>query len=153
MPPGERIFIDGDACEVRQLGLRAAMLWCDRDNTELLVPNQVFLTTTTTAFTCSGGFRQCEVEISASCKHAPPEVLRLLVEATSELKDVLAEPDPSGLVVKCGESAVLYVVRFWIANPMADTHISSDVRLAIWEALQSHAIEIPLPQRVLHRAE
>lgn len=151
--PGERIFIDGDACEVRQLGLRAAMLWRDRDNTELLVPNQVFLTTTTTAFTCSGGFRQCEVEISASYKHAPLDVLRLLVEATSAVKDVLAEPGPSGLVVKYGESAVLYAVRFWIANPMADTHISSDVRLAIWEAFQRHSIEIPLPQLVLHRAE
>ena len=71
---GERIFVDGDAREVRQLGLRAAMLWLwrDRDNTELLVPIQVFLTTTTTAFTCSGGLRQCEVEISASYKHAPP---------------------------------------------------------------------------------
>lgn len=150
--PGERIFIDGDACEVQQLGLRAAMLWRDRDNTELLVPNQILLTTTTTAFTCQGGIRQCEVEISASYKHEPREILRLLVASASEVRDVLADPAPSGLVVHYGESAIFYAVRYWIANPMGDTKVSSEVRLAIWESFKRHAIEIPRPQLVIHKA-
>ena len=43
--PGEVLIIDGEACEVRRLGLRAAVLWRRSDNAELLIPNQTFFTT------------------------------------------------------------------------------------------------------------
>jgi potassium efflux system protein len=42
--PGEILMLDGDPCEVRRLGLRATLLWRDRDNAELLIPNQTFFT-------------------------------------------------------------------------------------------------------------
>jgi len=32
--PGEVLLLDGDPCEVRRLGLRATLLWRDRDNAE-----------------------------------------------------------------------------------------------------------------------
>ena len=46
--PGEILMFEGDPVEVRRLGLRAATLWRDRDNVELVVPNQTFITDTTT---------------------------------------------------------------------------------------------------------
>ena len=56
--PGDILFIDGDPCEVRELGLRAAVLWRQRDNAELVVPNQEFFTTTTTTYTGSDHLRR-----------------------------------------------------------------------------------------------
>ncbi len=35
--PGEVLMMDGDPCEVRSLGLRATVLWRDRDNAELVI--------------------------------------------------------------------------------------------------------------------
>ena len=150
--PGEVLFIENDACEVRRLGLRAALLWRDRDNTELLIPNQIFLTTTTTTFTGSDGMRRCQVEVAVAYKHQPIDVMALIVEATSSVPKVLRQPSPIALVLNYGDSAVQYAVRFWITNPMNGTTISSDVRLAIWQTFQSHQIEIPYPQLVLHRS-
>lgn len=46
--PGEVLMLDGDPWEVRSLGLRATLLWRDRDNAELLIPNQTFFTTAAT---------------------------------------------------------------------------------------------------------
>lgn len=149
--PGEVLFLDDEACEVRKLGLRAALLWRERDNTELLVPNQVFLATTTTTFTGSDGMRRCEVRVSAAYKHQPVDVMALLVQASSEVPDVLAHPAPAALVLDYGDSAIQYAIRFWIADPMRGTAMSSEVRLAIWRFFQAHGIEIPYPQLVLHR--
>ena len=47
--PGEILMVDGDPCEVRKLGLRATLLWRDRDNAELLIPNQMFFTAQATS--------------------------------------------------------------------------------------------------------
>lgn len=150
--PGEVLFIDDDPCEVRRLGLRAALLWRERDNTELLIPNQIFLTTTTTTFTGSDGMRRCQVVVTAAYRHTPAHVMSLIVQATGDVSQVLQQPAPVALVLDYGESAVHYAVRFWIAHPMQGTTISSTVRLAIWQAFHDNAIEIPYPQLVLHQS-
>lgn len=149
--PGEVLYIEDDACEVRKLGLRAALLWRERDNTELLIPNQIFLTTTTTTFTCSDGMRRCQVEVSAAYKHTPISVMPLLVQAAADVEKVLPDPVPVALIVNYGDSAIQYAVRFWIADPMKGTAISSEVRLSIWHYFQMNYIEIPYPQLVLHQ--
>lgn len=63
------------------------------------------------------------------------------------------QPAPKGLLITYGDSSIDDALRFWIANPMDDPAISSEVRRAIWHAFQDHEIEIPFPQRVLHNAD
>ena len=149
--PGEVLYIDNDACEVRKLGLRAAILWRDRDNTELLIPNQIFLKTTTTTFTCSDGMRRCQVVVSAAYKNEPMSVMPLLVQAASDVEKVLVDPAPVALILDYGDSAIKYALRFWIADPMEGTSISSHVRLAVWRHFKINNVEIPYPQLVLHQ--
>ena len=148
--PGEVLFIDNDACEVRKLGLRAALLWRERDNAELLIPNQIFLTTTATTFTGSDGMRRCQVDVSAGYEHPPLHVMPLLVQAAEDVAEVLAEPAPVPLILDYGDSSIKYALRFWIAAPMKGTRISSNVRLSIWRHLKQNGIELPLPRLVLH---
>jgi potassium efflux system protein len=148
--PGEVLFVDNDACEVRKLGLRAALLWRERDNAELLIPNQIFLTTTATTFTGSDGMRRCQVDVSVGYEHPPMHVMPLLVRAAEDVAEVLAEPAPAALLLDYGDSAIKYALRFWIASPMKGTRISSNVRLSIWHHLQTNGIELPLPQLMLH---
>lgn len=148
--PGEVLYIESDPCEVRRLGLRASLLWRERDNTELLIPNQIFLTTTTTTFTGSDGMRRCQVDIGVGYEHPPFMVMPLLVKAAEDVAEVLVEPEPIALVLDYGDYSIKYAVRFWIANPMKGTRISSAVRLSIWRHFQHNKIELPLPQLVLH---
>lgn len=148
--PGDVLFLDGDPCEVRSLGLRAAVLWRDRDNAELVIPNQTFFTNTTITYTGTDRLRRSEVELGVAYRHDPTEVIRLLVEIAQSTEGVLADPMPKVYVVSHDDSSIRYSLRFWIANPMNNLSISSAVRQVIWTSFQQQGIEIPYPQMVIH---
>ncbi len=146
--PGEVLMVDGDPCEVRRLGLRATLLWRDRDNAELLIPNQNFFTDQATTYTASDRMRRSEIRIHAALHHDPRIVLALLEHTALEVPRVLNQPPPRALQVAYDDYAITYSLRYWIANPMNNIGIISEVNQAIWIAFQREGIEIPLPQRV-----
>ncbi|MCT0218719.1 mechanosensitive ion channel [Synechococcus sp. CS-1329] len=147
--PGEILFIDGDPCEVRSLGLRAAVLWRDRDNAELVIPNQDFFTTTTTTYTGSDRLRRSQVEVSAAYRHDPDVVIRLLESVARSSARVMLQPPPTALLLSYGDSGINYALRFWIEDPMNNAGIKSEVSRAIWHRFSAEGIEIPFPQRVV----
>lgn len=149
--PGEVLMIDGDPCEVRRLGLRATLLWRDRDNAELLIPNQTFFTTATTTYTGSDRTRRSQVSVSAAYRHNPATVIALLEATALTVPRVLQRPAPKALLLRYGDSAIEYALRFWIANPMDNVSICSEVNQAIWLAFAREEIEIPFPQQVQHQ--
>ena len=146
--PGEVLMIDNDPCEVRKLGLRATVLWRDRDNAELLIPNQMFFTDQATSYTASDRLRRSEIRIGAAYRHDPRQVLQLLEATARQVPRVLNHPAPRALQVRFGDSAIEYSLRYWIADPMSNIGILSEVNQAIWTAFQLEGIEIPFPQQV-----
>ena len=146
--PGEVLMLDGDPCEVRRLGLRATLLWRNRDNAELLIPNQTFFTTAATTYTASDRMRRSQVSVGAAYHHNPAEVIALLEATALEVARVLPQPAPKALLLNYGDSAINYCLRFWIANPMDNVGICSEVNQAIWQAFRHEGIEIPFPQQV-----
>lgn len=148
--PGEVLMIDGDPCEVRRLGLRATLLWRDRDNAELLIPNQTFFTDTATTYTATDRLRRSQVSVGAAYRHDPAQVIALLEATALKVPRVLRQPPPKGLLLSYGDSAINYSLRFWIANPMDNVGICSEVNQAIWTAFAEAGIEIPYPQQVQH---
>jgi small-conductance mechanosensitive channel len=141
-------MLDGDPCEVRSLGLRATLLWRDRDNAELLIPNQTFFTQAATSYTASDRMRRSQVSIGAAYHHNPVEVIALLEATALEVARVLPEPAPKALLLNYGDSAINYCLRFWISNPMENVGICSEVNQAIWQAFRDNSIEMPFPQHV-----
>jgi len=146
--PGEVLMIDGDPCEVRRLMLRATLLWRDRDNAELLIPNQVFFTDQATSYTATDRMRRSQVSVGAAYHHDPARVIALLEATALEVPRVLRQPAPKALMLNYGDSAINYALRFWIANPMDNVGICSEVNQAIWHAFAREGIEIPFPQQV-----
>lgn len=146
--PGEVLMLDGDPCEVRKLGLRATLLWRDRDNAELLIPNQTFFTEAATSYTASDRMRRSQVNVGAAYHHDPTDVIALLQATALEVPRVLSHPAPKALLVSYGDSAINYALRFWIANPLDNGGICSEVNQAIWHAFKRNNIEIPFPQQV-----
>lgn len=148
--PGDILLYEGDPCEVRRLSLRAATLWRDTDNTELVIPNQIFFTSATTTFTGTDHLRRSSVNVGTAYRHDPEMVIPLLEEIAGANPRVLAQPAPKAFLVDYGDSAILYSLRYYIADPMTNLGIASEVRRAIWQEFLARGIEIPYPQRVVH---
>ena len=146
--PGEILMVDGDPCEVRKLGLRATLLWRDRDNAELLIPNQMFFTAQATSYTATDRMRRSEIRVGAAYRHDPQLVLKLLEQTALNVPRVLNHPAPRALQVHYGDSAIEYSLRYWISDPMSNIGIVSEVNQAIWAAFKREGIEIPFPQQV-----
>jgi small-conductance mechanosensitive channel len=151
--PGEILIVDGDACEVKNLGLRASTLLRTSDNAELVVPNQTFFTNTTTTFTGETKALRCgTVAVGADYKHEPDEVIALLVATAKANPRVLSVPPPKAFVANFGESAIDYELEFSMADPLTKGSIAKELRRAIWYAFRDNGIEMPYPQQVLHWA-
>ena len=72
----------------------------------------------------------------------------LAAEAASRTNRVLVSPRPVCHVTGFGDSAVDMLLRFWIDDPTNGvTNIKGEVLLALWDSLNEHGIEIPMPQR------
>jgi small-conductance mechanosensitive channel len=138
--PGEVLMIDGDACEVRHLGLRATVLWRDRDNAELLIPNQSFFTQQATSYTSTDRLRRSELLVDAPCDQDPARVIALLEATALEVEEVLRQPEPQALMLSRDDNAHHYALRYWIARPLENGRIASRVHQAIWHAFDREAL-------------
>lgn len=151
--PGDILVYEGDPCEVRSLGLRAATLWRDSDNAELLVPNQNFFTATTITYSGSDSLRRSNVIFSAHYRHEPELVVQLILESVAKVPRALKTPPPIARICSYAESSIDYMVLYWIDAPMNNGSIAGEVRQAVWHTFHEQGIEFPYPQRVVHPAQ
>jgi potassium efflux system protein len=146
--PGEVLMHEGEACEVRRLGLRAATLWRSSDNAELVVPNQTFFTNTTTTYTRSDRMRRCRFEIQAQAHCQPREILALLESIAAENPLVLNNPAPRARLIEFGIETNRYGLSFSIADPLTAGKVTADVLLAVWHSFERRGI-LTLPASVM----
>src|SRR5205085_11777791 len=78
------------------------------------------------------------------------EARRLILEAISEVDDVLKEPPPSVLAVSFGDSSVMLKARWWTKSRRADFLRGRDrVIPAIRRKLGENGIDLPYPTQQL----
>ena len=140
--PGEVLIIDGEACEVRRLGLRAAVLWRRSDNAELLIPNQTFFTSTTATFTGSDRMRRGLLMATVTSTIDPAEVLARLEEVATAQKGVLVQPAAKATIEQFGATTTSYRLTYWMADPLSIREVSSELKLAIWSHFNPEDISL-----------
>ena len=151
--PGEILMIKGEPCRVNKLGLRATLLSRERDDAELLIPNQTFFTQDAESFTAGENFRRDEVVVGAAYHHEPQQVMTLLEQVACQHPRVLQHPAPKAFAIDFAESSINYKLKYSVRNPLEARSVSSDLRQEIWTAFNSHGIGIPFPQRQVYPME
>ena len=74
-----------------------------------------------------------------------------MVAAAQKTNRVLVEPRPRCQLKNFGDNAIEMEMRFWISDPQNGiANVSSEVRMAIWDAFKANGIVIPFPQREVH---
>lgn len=149
--PGDVIEIDGTFGWVTSMQSRYVALRT-RDGTELLVPNDRFI---------SEGVVNWSRSDEVVRQHAPfgvaygtrdlRQVQQLAIDAARAVERVVDNPAPVCNLMEFGDSSVNFDLRFWITDPQNGlANVRSQVLLGLWESLHEHGVEIPFPQRDLH---
>lgn len=145
--PGDVIEVGGTFGSVSALGARYASVR-GRDGKEYLIPNETLIINQVTNWSYSSTLLRLDARFGVAYSSDLREVRRLAIEAARQTKRVLASPPPVCHVVEIGDSAVSFLLRFWIEDPSNGIkNVTGEVYLAVWDALRQHGIEFPFPQR------
>lgn len=84
--------------------------------------------------------------------HIPPAtVIEILVQAASNVEGVTHDIPAFARVGGFAESAVTYEIKYHMHDYSQRDRIDSEIRKAVWYALQRNGISIPFPIRAFHR--
>lgn len=137
---------------VTEITWRATKLRTKTGNAVIL-PNNILSKEAITNYSEPAAPTRLFVDLGISYDAAPNDVKRVLVQALGGLDLPLKTPAPEVVVVDFGASAIVYRIKFWIADFAADDRARDQVRTAAYYALKRHGIEIPYPMQVQYLRE
>jgi small-conductance mechanosensitive channel/CRP-like cAMP-binding protein len=88
------------------------------------------------------------IDVGATYAKGPNEVREALFEAVRRSARALAQPAPAVHLVDFGNTAIVYRVKFWVAEFAEEDAALDEVRTAIYYSFARHGIEIPYPIQV-----
>ena len=136
--------------QVIEMGWRAVKIELYLKNDYLIVPNSVLAKEQVINFSRPVPVMGQEVFVGVHYRHPPNQVIAALLEAVRETPGVVSEPAPMAKVQKYEDSAIQYLVRYWITEFENLSQVEGAVLANIWYSLRRHGLEIPFPIRTVH---
>jgi small-conductance mechanosensitive channel len=119
-----------------------------RDGVEYLIPNETFVTEQVVNWSFSDRAVRLEIKFGVDYGSDPHAVRRLAIDAVSKLERVLTQRAVVCHLTAFGDSALEFVLRFWIADPENGiTNVRGQALLVLWDVLKAEGIKIPYPHR------
>ena len=132
--------------EVSRIGVRAVSV-TTRDNREILIPNEILMTTQVENWSYSSRMVGITIPVNADYGSDLDLAEKLLLDAARTVPRVLKDPAPSILLDAFGPSAIQLLIYISINDPENGVgNVRSDVLKAAWHALKDSEVSIPLPQ-------
>lgn len=148
---GDLVQVDQTYGNIQHIGLRSTRIRTG-ENIHVIVPNATFLETNVVNWTLNDPEVRVMVPVGVAYGSPTREVERLIREALTGNRDVLASPAPTVLFRDFGDDALLFEAHFWVRihSLMARYRVESDIRFAIDDRFREAGIVIAYPQRDLH---
>ncbi len=119
---------------------------------EAIVPNEMLITQRVENSSLADPRVLVTTQVQVAYDTDVPALQPLIEAAVARVDRVLADPAPKVQLVAFAADGMELLVNFWILDPEnGQGNVRSEVNLALLAVLGAHGIEIPYPQRVLHR--
>ncbi len=147
---GTWIEIDGEVGRIEETGWRS-MVIMTRLHDWLLMPNSVVAARRVAVL--GRGETPVAVPVRLGVAYAvPPDAAKAVFEQVAiDTPGILRNPAARILTVEFADSAVVYECRLWTRTPWRRDDISDAFLTRAHAALARASMEIPFPQRTLHR--
>lgn len=110
---GDFVEIAGQSGTVQEVGIAYTKL-ATADNKIVSLPNSAVVATQIVNYSVTG-LRRLDIEVSASYDAPVDKVMSVLLEA-AKIPEVKQDPAPFAGVTNYGDSAIGYVLRFWVST-------------------------------------
>jgi small-conductance mechanosensitive channel len=132
---------------VKNIGMRASVVRTFQ-GAEVIVPNANLISAEVVNWTLSDDRRRMELAVGVAYETDPQVVIDILVAVANDHPEVMSNPEPAALFLGFGASSLDFQLRAWTRTDYVQ--VSSDLLVAVNDALAEAGIEIPFPQRDLH---
>jgi small-conductance mechanosensitive channel len=146
---GDRVQLDDLLGEITHIGIRASRVRTF-DGADVIVPNGDLISARVVNWTLSDCKRRITIPVGVAYGTRPREVIEILQQVVRDHPDVLDHPAAEALFRGFGDSSLDFEVRAFTESERGWLPVTSDLAVAISEALESAGITIPFPQRDLH---
>ena len=143
---GDVVQVSGTGGQVSKITTRYTVLK-NTGGVEFIVPNEALISNVVQNQSYSDTRVRVATTVGVTSDTDLDLAMRLMAEAASGHRRILADPAPKVLLTTFGDGSVQLELGFWIADPEAGKGgVTSDVNIAIWRAFRDHGIEISFPQ-------
>jgi len=143
----------GERGRVTDIGLRSTRI-ITLDEVQIIVPNAVIGTSQVT--NQSGGKSiktRLSIPVGVSYESDIDEVRQELLDVAASAELVLMQPAPVARLMEMADSALVFHLFVWIANPVQQDAVIDDVHSEIVRRFRAKSIEIPYPKQDLYVRE
>lgn len=143
---GDIIEINGQTGRMKSIGIRSSII-TTFDGAHVIIPNGELLSQNLTNWTFISSRRRFEIKLGVEYGSDLYQVKGVLNQIMSSHEMILKNPEPLVWAADFDESAVNFVMKFWVSNFTAGNDIKSEIILEIDKKFRELNIEIPFPQR------
>ena len=133
---------------VKKINVRATLVQTF-DNASLIIPNSEFISSQVTNWSFKEPSLRRKVSVGVAYGSDIERVRQTLLEIVNQTKNVLKKPKPDVIFDDHGDSALIFILRYWTTIDYYYT-TSTDIRFAMDRLFRERNIEIAFPQRDLH---
>lgn len=147
---GDNVRVDSFDGRVTEINARYTVVRA-LSGKESIVPNEMFISNRIENLSLSDLNVLQSTVVSVAYDSDVELVQALLAEAALQQERVMRDPPPSVNMTNFGADGLEFTLNYWISDPEnGQQNLRSRVNLAVLQALRSHDIEIPFPQRVVY---
>jgi small-conductance mechanosensitive channel len=146
---GDMVRVDGFEGQITDIRARYTVIRSGSGR-ESVVPNEMMVTQRVENLSLADRRVWQSTTVGVAYDSDVRQVQALLREATLSSPRVLRDPAPSASLSAFGADGLEFTVGYWMSEPEAGVlGLRSEVNIAILDALRTHGIDIPFPQRVV----
>ncbi len=118
------------------------------NGTEIIIPNEYLVSNIVRNLSYTSTRLALTISVQVSYATDLEKIMPLMVNVAKDHERVLADPEPSVLLITFADNGIHLDLNFWVADPELGTgKVRSDVSLALLKMFNENSVGIPYPQR------
>jgi potassium-dependent mechanosensitive channel len=146
---GDWIEVSGESGVVKKISVRSTRIETF-DRHEVIIPNSDLMSGVVKNMTLSNRTGRLILPVGVAYGSDLDKTREILLQAAKAHDGVTSYPEPIVLFMGLGDSSLDFELRCFLRDVTTRLGVQSDLRFAIYAALNQAEIEIPFPQRDIH---